>query len=132
MCSCEIGGRSASVFRLRIIEGSWLDVELFAELKRSLVERETREVGPEVQRVAGAVAVEAAEEVLVNVGREATLVVVRCPIADRARATPLISTRLMRLVANQMKYFGDRNLFANRPIIKPIHERSQFMSQVDS
>ncbi len=79
-------------------------------------------MGPEVQRVAGTVAVEAAEDVLANVGREATLVVVRCPIADRARATPLISTRLMRLVANQMKNFGDRNLFSNRPIVKPIHE----------
>lgn len=61
-------------WRLWIWQGDGLDGELVAEVEGGGVERETAEVDPEVELIAGAAATEAVEEVPADVNREATWV----------------------------------------------------------
>ncbi len=61
------------VSRLRVFECDGLDGEVAAEIESGGIERQSADDGPEVELIAGSLAVEAAEETVRDVNREAAI-----------------------------------------------------------
>ena len=102
---------------MRVFRCDWVDVELSAEIESCRSEREAADVNPKIELVARPPTAEALKEIAADVHREAPFLFgASTGGADRAGTTPLWTTLVDGLVAEQLQHATDGDPVSDCPI----------------